>query len=233
MYKAYNSGFTLLELAIVLFILTLVLAGLLGPLSTQQEASHRADTMSQLKRIREALYGFAIANGRLPCPDTDNDGEEQLSSASGCGGGPDGDLPYADLGLAKNDIWNNRFHYRVDEDFANSAPPDSDDQSADCNTTPPIPPSNVAFYLCSEGDIQIEDGSGSSVATKIPAIVLSEGARYQDDLQSESEDENTDGDNEFVDRDYSLEEDNEFDDMLIWVSPFVLSHKMLEAGMLP
>ena len=62
------SGFTLIELAMVLFIVSLLIGGLLLPLSTQQELAGRQDTDKALASIREALIGFAVVNGRLPCP---------------------------------------------------------------------------------------------------------------------------------------------------------------------
>jgi len=66
-------GFTLVELAMVLFIVSLLLGGLLVPLATQIEARQRSDAEEQLERIREALIGFAIINGRFPCHTTTTD----------------------------------------------------------------------------------------------------------------------------------------------------------------
>jgi prepilin-type N-terminal cleavage/methylation domain-containing protein len=63
-----SSGFTLLELAMVLFIVSLLIGGLLLPLSAQNEIRGRQETDKALANIREALIGFAVVNGRLPCP---------------------------------------------------------------------------------------------------------------------------------------------------------------------
>ena len=62
------KGFTLAELAVVLVIVGLLLGGLMVPLSTQMDNRYRSDTVKALADIREALIGFAIVNGRLPCP---------------------------------------------------------------------------------------------------------------------------------------------------------------------
>ena len=67
-------GFTLIELSIVLFIISLLLVGLLGPLASQIEAKERQQTIDTMNDIMEALYGYAVINGRLPCPDTTGDG---------------------------------------------------------------------------------------------------------------------------------------------------------------
>lgn len=61
-------GFTLFELTIVLFIVSLLLGGLLLPLSTQFDAARIREAREQLAELREALLGFAVINDRLPCP---------------------------------------------------------------------------------------------------------------------------------------------------------------------
>lgn len=63
-----SAGFTLVELAIVLFIVSLLIGGLLMPLSAQYEVRGRQETDKAMAGIREALIGFAVVNGRLPCP---------------------------------------------------------------------------------------------------------------------------------------------------------------------
>jgi len=80
MNRHYLSGFTLIEIAVVLFIFGLLIAGLLGPLETQLEARDRAATIETMDEIVESLYGYAITNGRLPCPNVSGDGMEQIDS---------------------------------------------------------------------------------------------------------------------------------------------------------
>ena len=63
-----DAGFTLTELAMVMLIVSILLAGMLVPFSAQMEISGRQETETALRNIREALIGFAIVNGRLPCP---------------------------------------------------------------------------------------------------------------------------------------------------------------------
>jgi prepilin-type N-terminal cleavage/methylation domain-containing protein len=67
-FRHYREGFTLTELAIVLFIVSLLIGGMLVPLSAQMEVRGRQETEHALSVIREALIGFAVVNGRLPCP---------------------------------------------------------------------------------------------------------------------------------------------------------------------
>ena len=63
-----DFGFTLIELAMVLFIVSLLIGGLLMPLAAQTEIRGRQETDRALANIREALIGYAVVNGRLPCP---------------------------------------------------------------------------------------------------------------------------------------------------------------------
>ena len=66
--KTNRAGFTLVEMAIVLVIVGFLLGGGLTILSTQQEVRRVQETTDMLNEARDAVVGFAIARGRLPCP---------------------------------------------------------------------------------------------------------------------------------------------------------------------
>lgn len=68
MTHKHAMGFTLVEMAIVLLIVGLLLGGGLTVLSAQIEQQRFKDTERLLGEAREAVIGFALANGRLPCP---------------------------------------------------------------------------------------------------------------------------------------------------------------------
>lgn len=61
-------GFTLIEMAVALFIIALLLGSILVPLETQVESRKYDETQRILEQAREALIGYAAANGRFPCP---------------------------------------------------------------------------------------------------------------------------------------------------------------------
>lgn len=63
-----QRGFTLVELAVVVLVVGLLIGSLLVPLSTQVDQRNAAETQRRLEDAREALIGFAISNGRFPCP---------------------------------------------------------------------------------------------------------------------------------------------------------------------
>src|SRR5665647_2696021 len=127
--KKEHYGFTLIEIAMVLMIVGLLLGGMLVPLSAQMDQRNVTDTRKQLDEIQQALIGFAIVNGRLPCPasPTSNGVESFVSGgASGgyCSNFNNGFVPAATLGITSTvdnqgntgfavDSWGNRIRYAV------------------------------------------------------------------------------------------------------------------------
>ncbi len=220
-----KNGFTLLELVISLLILGLLFAGILGPLSTRVEQKERQSTQEILDEIKESLYGFAMMNGRLPCPDTDTpaDGIENDCTA----GTPpvSGVLPWTTLGISGEDSWGNPLTYQVTQSFADTT------DGGGC--VAPLPPATVgvSFQLCSIGDITINDEAGSNVVLGIPAVVFSGGKENY--TGSSLETENTNNDAIFAYTDYRQETNKEFDDLMIWISPNILKNRMVQAGRLP
>ena len=66
-----SRGFSLIEIAVVLLIISVLISIVAIPLATQIDQQRVTDTNKQLDLIKEAVIGFALANGRLPCPATD------------------------------------------------------------------------------------------------------------------------------------------------------------------
>ncbi|MEO5367645.1 MAG: prepilin-type N-terminal cleavage/methylation domain-containing protein, partial [Magnetococcus sp. WYHC-3] len=161
-----KTGFTLVEMAVVLVITGLLIGGMVMPMGAVMDNTRRSDTDSRLSMIEEALLGFAMANGYLPCPDTNNDGLENRTGTA-CTNAT-GLLPWADLAVQPTDGWGNRFTYRVTLTFADTDIP-SDDSG--CTDTPQL----SSFGLCTVGDITITDESAAAVANQVPVAVLSHG----------------------------------------------------------
>lgn len=88
-----QSGYTFIELSVVLVVLGLVamLLSFLFPAFRGMEM--KGDALRNQQEVREALLGFAYTHGRLPYADNDNDGLENAATATGY-------LPYRTLGLS-------------------------------------------------------------------------------------------------------------------------------------
>lgn len=220
------QGFTLVELAVVVTIFALLLSILVIPLSTQMDQQRIGETERHLGAIREALVGFAIANGRLPCPANG----ALASGAAGAGtenkpgascAAAEGVLPWITLGVPETDAWGVRFTYRVAMAFADDAPVGM----------------QATFLITDAGNITATDGA-TNIATTLPAIVVSHGKNGLGGFRSDGtqiagaagdELENADNDATFVSR---LHAPN-FDDLATWLSPNVLKSRMVAAYRLP
>jgi prepilin-type N-terminal cleavage/methylation domain-containing protein len=116
-----QRAFTLVELAVVLMIVALLLSTLMYTLSAQSDQRAREQSQRTLEQAREALIGFAIANGRLPCPASNtSNGVEAPNGGGDCTNYNDGFLPAVTLGFQPTDsagyavdAWNNRVRYSL------------------------------------------------------------------------------------------------------------------------
>ncbi len=136
-------GFTLVEMAVVLTIVGLLLAGGMNLLSGSTDTAKYKETQNQMAEVKEVLINYYIQFGRLPCPDTGVDGIEESSCVTG--GTLRGFLPHVTLGLGgSGDAWGERFKYVVSPKFtAVTTPP------AICTDTTPrtISPATDAIVI--------------------------------------------------------------------------------------
>jgi prepilin-type N-terminal cleavage/methylation domain-containing protein len=213
------SGFTLVEMAIVLAVVALLLGGLLPTISSQMEQAQRKETRSSLSEIQQALLGYAIIYGQLPCPTsiTDPADEDYGISPDTCNVAPttEGYLPWKTLGVsevdgwgvkrnAETDLWIGYWRYRLDRNFS------------------------TQFNLSTgfADTLAIKDNALNYITTKTEppvAIVFSTGK----DLTENAE-------NAVFNNTYQSDNPSTtFDDMLIWVSRPQLFNRMVSAGKLP
>jgi prepilin-type N-terminal cleavage/methylation domain-containing protein len=232
-----EHGFTLIELAIALFVVALVLGSLLVPLGTQIEQRQIAQTEKTIDQLKDALIGYAVANGYLPCPDAAtgagaNDGVEDVAANGTCTN-DDGNLPWVTLGAGATDAWSNRYRYHVDDSYAARAPA-------------------TTFGLASGASLRVWTSAArttaltSSSPNGAVAVVMSHGKNGKGAISaltgtvnaaasSADERENTDGSVNFVSRPPSAADSlaGEFDDVVSWLSRFTLYNRMVTAGRLP
>jgi len=80
-----QKGFTLVEIAIVLIIVTVLLGYTVALFPIQQELKEYRQAEAEMDDIVDALVAFAQVNGRLPCPDTSGDLHNADPNTSGPG----------------------------------------------------------------------------------------------------------------------------------------------------
>jgi len=139
--KSSQSGFTLVEIAIVLLIVTILLGYTVAMFPHQQQLKQYRAVDRQMDEIIEAVIGYAQVNGRLPCPTIPSlAGVEDYESAgdTGCNN-YGGFVPVDTRGLSGRlhedslllDPWGNPYRYYVtDADFADSGTPGNSDFTA-------------------------------------------------------------------------------------------------------
>lgn len=250
---AASKGFTLVEMAVVVVVMALILGSIVVPLSTQIEQRQVIDTQRLLEDVKEALIGYALARTppHLPCPDktttpgsgTANDGVEDRDPGTGLCVSAEGNVPWATLGLGSTDPWGNRYRYRVTLAFAQPAPAFHLGSQGDILVCP-------ASTLCGAGQALtlVPPSDGSPVA-----LVLSHGPNGWGAINASTasvntkppgstalgsdESANANGDATFVSRSRVTDDGSNpspaFDDVVVWLSPHTLKHRLVAAGKLP
>ena len=161
-----QRGFTLIEMAMVLLISGLLLAGLAQGFKVWLQWRAQTVTTEAQKEIKDALRAFVVENRRLPCPapldappETANFGSEVTTTcadgtayggtvltASATGDVRIGAVPTRTLNIPDKlafDGWNQRFTYAVSAGLADS----------------------TVGYRSGNGTIDLVDGNGNSVVT--------------------------------------------------------------------
>jgi len=112
-----TAGFTLAEMAIVLFLMGIAMTMGLKMVTANLDNGAYSETKSKQERIKIALIGFLRTNGRLPCPDNAGGVATGVAAAVCVGAALGyGVIPWQTLGLPRDaalDGWGNYFTYRV------------------------------------------------------------------------------------------------------------------------
>lgn len=232
----HRDGFTLVEMAIVLLIVTLLLTGLVPTISSQIEQRQRNETRKQLDDIRDALLGFVVSKGRLPCPaTTTSNGTE--SPAGGVCTVADGFVPAATLGITPTDNqgyavdgWSNRIRYAVTIDHANAFTKINGMQNIGMGTLTP----DLSVCASATGITPPTCGAVTNILTNnAVAVIYSVGKN----IVPAGIDENANlvPDQVFVSHVPSPPSapNGEFDDIVTWLSPNIIYNRMVTAGKLP
>jgi len=228
--KKYTLGFSLIELSIVLLIVGVLTSAAVVPLSSTIRQSRYKQTQAHLQAIRETLHGHVIHSGHLPCPlgpgDFDQVAKLQDKQCDiGLGG-----LPAVTLGVmgprtatgALLDAWGREYRYAVSlsshQTLGNSTAPDW----LNAGEPASVGLGNLqATGLCTQREL---------IATQIVWVVFSAG---ENGKAVGVESENQDGDSVFALNAYSTNQQQPFDDQMVWASRSELVYWLLKANWLP
>jgi prepilin-type N-terminal cleavage/methylation domain-containing protein len=255
------GGFTLIELSVVVMVVALLLGSLLVPLTTQVEQRNVSETQKRLQEVRDALIGYAIVNGRFPCPavstgaSTDT-GTEQFSIPLGgnkangiCANFNGGFVPGATLGLSNLDsqgfvvdawgLQQNRIRYAI-SDTAATGISHLFTASNGMRNSGIINASGVGvtfLNVCSAtppGAAPFTScGTAPLLSNEVVFVVYSLGKNAATGGTSADEAANLDGDVVFVSRTNYSQAGGEYDDLLLWASRPAVVGQLASAGQLP
>jgi prepilin-type N-terminal cleavage/methylation domain-containing protein len=256
-----QSGFTLIEIAIVLLIVAILLGYTVALFPVQQELKQYRQADTEMADIIDNLVGFAQINGRLPCPDsiagapTDYDGIEDLAGVTSC----DtffGFIPGRTLGIDGDydgdgrllDPWGQPYGYAV-----------SGSENGTVGTKEFVVPNEIRavglkkaipdLVICDGSaetgdDLTCSDAGSAPVVLNVAVVIISTG-KDKNDEQADTDNssiqiENVDdfdksaiADRVFVSSTRSDVSGAEFDDVVKWLSTNQLFTKMIEADQLP
>lgn len=236
-----QTGFTLVEIAVVLVIVGLLVGSFIGTFADRIDSTRRDNTQKELEEIKQVLMAYAYSRTPpyLPCPDTDvpPDGLENRVGANCTAAGATGVFPWREVGIGNEDAWGARYGYWVSSDYNNTS----------------------GFLLTSTDNggvnsaIQTRVGNANAnIVQNAVAVVFSHGKNGLGGISSDGvnrppvpavgnghddENENIDNDLNFISRSPSEEGSvavgGVYDDILVWISSYEIKAKMVEAGALP
>ena len=226
-----QRGFTLIEMAIVLVIITILIGGLAVPLSAQIQARRIAETRADMRAIEEVLIGFAMrqTKAHLPCPD-DGNGNEGTRDGDGKCLQTRGGLPWRALGLKGEDAWGNRYTYAVTKNFTDDGDGFNSATAGDLKVNPIY--SNCSGNLLDEGAVVVisHGPNGRGAQNKNGGTPLAPGNVPLDERQNlPTANAGTCSDKNFV----SQAPSQNFDDLVAWLHPNGIISRVCPGGVCP
>ncbi len=238
-----QNGFTLIEIAIVLLIVSIILGYTLAMAPRQQELKQFKQAKQEMTEINEAILSFAQVHGYLPCPALVASNGFECRNDDGTTGNCDntppendkecdvwaGFVPAKTLGIVGDynadgllqDPWNQPYRYHVVDD--------DDDSDGDSDFVIEGEISDVGMKDL-DPDLKVcttaTCASADEIVDNAVVVIVSTGKNRE---STTDQNENTDSDTDYVFKPY----DEDFDDLVRWISPNILYSKMIDADQLP
>ncbi len=242
-----------------MIIMAILITAIGIPLATQLDQQKTKETEKQLELVKEAIYGFAMANGRLPCPaSSTSTGRESFCTAASpaaCGvelfaysaNGrcftTDGFTPAATLGLAPvdsggymQDGWadgsaTRRLRYAVSSnDVGAIRNALTQTDGIKSATMTSVAGAASYFYICAPG-LAVVPTLNCGTAQELTRLAPFVVYSLGKDASSASSDSTNNQNNDIVFT--SGGQAAGFDDLVTWGSVNTLFARMVQAGKLP
>jgi len=233
--QSKQSGFSIVELAIVLLVLGVLMRSAVQPLAARMATEKINESQMQLKEIKRAITGYLILHGRLPCP-----GSESIVGGSACTA-IEGGLSASILGLSGEtdndgfilDPWGGALRYRLASRrplhlrfFSSSDSGNSQSTSIATQTTladasdeqPLLVCRSAATRRCSKQNIK---------ADQLGFVILSHG---RDSSTAGAQAANQDDNGLFVQLADSAVPEHRFDDQLAWMAKNEIAYWLVRSG---
>lgn len=197
-----ESGFTLIEIAIVMVIIGLLAGGGVSLMGMLSERKARNETVGYLDEAKASLISFARINGRLPWADSDGDGNEDPGTWVGT-------FPFQTLKFRPTDSHRRVLRYQLNNGLGA-------DRSSSCNS----------LIGGLSGNPLVVDSDGSGTAFSVAAVVISAGPKdadgdgnvFDDVTTGTHRGDNRDGNPNYI----RYPPDDNFDDLTAYVGEYVL-----------
>jgi len=210
--KSPVSGFTLIEMAIVMVVIGLLAGGGTFVMGMLTERKARNESIDYLHQAKEALLSYASTQGTLPQASANTDG-----TVSDGDGQADGFFPYLDLKVKPTDFYKRVLKYEINPNL-------DTDLATTCN----------ALKGGLVGDPDVVDGDGSVSAFPVAAVLVSSGPMDSDgdgdifDVVTSAvglhEGDNTDGDPNYL----RYPPNANFDDLTVYIGEHELYSELCE-----
>ena len=240
------AGFSLVEMAIILVIIGILTQSIIVPLGNSLDKGRLRQTTLQLNALKQLIIGYLIVNGSLPCPiqlvaesiavGQSNSGfahtEQNCRIQSG-------GVPTALLGAVGSinsvgsllDSWGRPLRYTVSlADHANAGVQNRPDWTTPGEATAVGAADLYADLVICHAFASRACPRDLKLADQISFVLLSTGADYS---SSGLQQENLDGDTDFISAPVSVVGGVEFDDVITWSSRNELVYWLLRANWLP
>jgi prepilin-type N-terminal cleavage/methylation domain-containing protein len=199
-----QKGFSLIEVVVVLFVISLLMTHILSLISAQKQWQQIQDTKTTLIEIEDALLGFAAIHGHLPYPASNPETGIQDKKLNG----KEAYLAWADLGVNSYDKWGNYFRYRVETEYSKM----------------PLDFKKIFGIIGSGSGLRVRDKQGNYLTVKsgdsrVAAIIFSVGSNGIADDDNSNVLKKT-----YV---YDQYQKKYFDDILIYISRNILIEYLL------